>query len=197
MACLSSKRVCARAVQEKLMCQLSLSKRNNFHQTHNRRFLATTATAPRYSSSSTRIILDRRFSTTSFFRSLNDSSSSSSSGGSSSALPINQVSVQLMKYYNLLWSGSSSLPDQHSRSVALCCASDLYFGKAVWNCFWILSITTCCAVRSLARLWPSQVVDDWTTGLDWTGLIISKEGIPWVIIVTVAVDRICAHEKSN
>lgn len=103
MACLSSKRVCARAVQEKLMCQLSLSKRNNFHQTHNRRFLATTATAPRYSSSSsTRIILDRRFSTTSFFRSLNDSSSSSSSGGSSSALPINQVSVQLMKYYNLL-----------------------------------------------------------------------------------------------
>lgn len=142
MACLSSQRVCARAVQEKLMCQF-LSKRNNFHRHHhqsqNQKLSAlATATAP-----GLRNINDRRpFSTSTFFRSLNDSASGSGGGAA-----INQVSrvwgsghikrcaVGNCSKRRLLIGCVVVRPSQSSpQVVVLLCALSVrvtYFGKAV------------------------------------------------------------------
>lgn len=189
MACLSSQRVCARAVQEKLMCQF-LSKRNTFQQSqqqqhYSRRYLSSVAAAV---PGLRNIQPDRRFSTSHLFRSLSDgpaSGSSSGGGGGGGGAAINQVSsssifvVSCVYYISNRYDHQSVLKWFFGRSA---CSSDLFFGKAVRNCFWILSITTCCAVRTQKMMTTTTVVVDgmyiwllagWLAGLSCLVAIIS------------------------
>lgn len=140
MACLSSKRVCARAVQEKLMCQF-LSKRNNFHrqsQNHSR-YLA----AP-----GLRITNDRRtFSTSPFFRSLNDSASGSS-GSSSSGGGINQVRIDTI-------TGRPAVAKWFFFARSACCVRVTYFwqSKPYETVFGYFLQHPLVAVQSVGRSW--------------------------------------------